>query len=109
MGLFRRIASSLPAARVLVMCFFLQTLTLMSSLLGETPTTIPSYTCVPGPTNRMPRSCALYRPYVTASPVSNATREPVSRRLRSPLYGWYSKKMEFMTPSPFVWVRNSLL
>ena len=102
-------ASSLPAARVLVMCFFLQTLTLMSSGLGDTPTTIPSYTCVPGSMNSTPRSWALKSPYVTASPDSKATREPVSRRLMSPLYGWYSKKMEFITPSPLVWVKNSLL
>ena len=81
----RRSASSEPAARMFVSCFFLQTLTEMSSALGEEPTTMPAYTGTPGPMNSVPRSCALNRPYVTLSPVSNATREPVPRRERSPL------------------------
>ena len=38
----RRRASSLPLARMLVSCFFLQTLTVMSSCLGLTPTTMPA-------------------------------------------------------------------
>ena len=39
----RRRASSEPDARVLVRCLVLQTLTAISSALGEEPTTIPSY------------------------------------------------------------------
>ena len=40
-----------PEARMLVSCFFLQTLTVMSSCLGQTPTTMPSYTGTPAPMN----------------------------------------------------------
>ena len=39
---------------MLVTCFFLHTLTAMSSLLGEWPTTMPAYTGVPGPMNSVP-------------------------------------------------------
>lgn len=41
-GGIRRRASSLPLARVFVKCFFLQTLTTMSSDFGDSPTTMPS-------------------------------------------------------------------
>ena len=61
-GVTRRSASSEPEARMLVSCFFLQTLTDISSLLGQTPITMPSYTGVPAPMNRVPRSWALNRP-----------------------------------------------
>ena len=60
-GTSRR-ASSEPAARILVICFFLQTFTAMSSPRGFSPTIMPSYTIVPGPMNSGPRSCALNRP-----------------------------------------------
>ena len=40
---------------------------------------------VPGVMKSCPLPWALKRPYVTASPVSKATREPVSRRSISPL------------------------
>jgi hypothetical protein len=43
-GGMRRRASSLPEARVFVSCFFLQTFTFMSSLFGDQPTIMPSYT-----------------------------------------------------------------
>ncbi|CAN4026429.1 PrgI family protein, partial [Dysosmobacter welbionis] len=56
-----RSASSEPLARMLVNCFFLQMLTVMSSLRGLTPITIPPYTGTPGPMNRVPRSWALNR------------------------------------------------
>ena len=41
---------------------FLQTFTVISSCLGDTPTTMPSYTFTPGPINSVPRSWALNRP-----------------------------------------------
>ena len=41
-GGVRRSASSDPAARMLVTCFFLQTLTAISSFLGDMPTIMPS-------------------------------------------------------------------
>ena len=62
LGGTRRSASSEPEARILVSCFFLQTLTVMSSCLGDWPTTMPSYTSTPAPMNSTPRSCALKRP-----------------------------------------------
>ena len=40
-GGIRRSASSEPDARMLVSCFFRQTFTVMSSLLGVSPTTMP--------------------------------------------------------------------
>ena len=62
LGGVRRSASSEPEARMLVSCFFLHTLTEMSSALGVSPTIMPAYTGVPGPMNRVPRSWALKRP-----------------------------------------------
>ena len=62
LGGVRRSASSLPAARILVSCLRRQTLTGMSSFLGDCPTTMPAYTGVPGPINSEPRSWALNRP-----------------------------------------------
>ena len=41
---------------MLVSCFFLQTLTVISSSFGETPTIMPPYTGVPGPMKSIPRS-----------------------------------------------------
>ena len=61
-GGIRRSASSEPDARVLVRCFVRQTLTGTSSAFGQTPTTIPPYTFVPGEINIAPRSCAFQMP-----------------------------------------------
>ena len=58
----RRSASSALDERVLVSCFFLHTLSSISSALPVCPITIPEYTFSPGPMNRVPRSCALYKP-----------------------------------------------
>ena len=62
LGVTRRRASSEPEARMLVSCFFLHTLTEMSSCLGHSPTIMPAYTGTPAPMNRVPRSWALNRP-----------------------------------------------
>ena len=44
--------------RMLVSFFSFVGLTSMSSALAFSPTTIPSYTSVPGPTKSWPRSCS---------------------------------------------------
>lgn len=62
LGGVSRSALSALEERVLVSCFFLQTLISISSLLPVCPTTMPLYTFSPGPINRIPRSWALYRP-----------------------------------------------
>ena len=85
LGGVRRKASSALDERVFVSCFFLQTLSSISSPFPFCPTTMPEYTFAPGPINKVPRSCALYRPYVIASPASNAIREPCLRYWISPL------------------------
>ena len=61
-GGVRRSASSDPAARMLVTCFFLHTLQTMSPERAFSPTICPSYTGMPGPTNMRPRSWVLNRP-----------------------------------------------
>ena len=70
-----------------VKCFSLHTFMLKSSPLEFSPTIIPSYTSTPGPMNSSPLSCALYSPYVTDFPFSNATIVPLTRACISPLYG----------------------
>ncbi len=81
----RRSASSALDDLVLVSCFFLQTLISISSALPVWPTTIPAYTFSPGSIKRIPRPCALNRPYVIASPSSKAISEPCLRYIMSPL------------------------
>ena len=50
-----------------------------SSPLEFNPTIIPSYTSTPAPINKSPLSCALYNPYVTDFPGSNAIIVPLTR------------------------------
>ena len=59
LGVMSLSASSLDEERVFVRCFCLQTFTFISSALGLSPMTMPSYTCVPGPMNSVPRPWAL--------------------------------------------------
>ena len=80
-----RSASSALEERVFVSCFFLHTFTSMSSLRPVWPTTIPAYTRSPGPINNVPRSWALNKPYVIASPASKAIRDPCLLYWISPL------------------------
>lgn len=55
-------ASSALEERVFVKCFFLQTLSSMSSGFALCPITMPAYTFSPEPIKSVPRSWALNKP-----------------------------------------------
>ena len=55
-----RMASSATEARILVCFFSFTAFTSISSQREFSPTTMPSYTSTPGPTNSSPRSCRFY-------------------------------------------------
>ena len=100
-------ASSDPEARVFVSFLLRHTLISISSVFPVCPMTIPPYTFSPGPTNNVPLSCALNRPYVIVSPASYAINDPCLRYWISPLYGPYPSNSVFKIPFPFVSVMNS--
>ena len=72
---------------MLVSFFSLVGLTSMSSAREFSPTIMPSYTSVPGPTNIVPRSCRLASAKPVVAPLRSATSEPLGRVRMSPAHG----------------------
>ncbi len=99
--------SSLPEARMLVSFFSLVGFTSMSFSRLCSPQISPSYTGSPGTQNISPRGSRLNSAYATALPARSDTSEPVNRVGKSPRYGSYPSRYEFMMPVPLVSVRNS--
>jgi hypothetical protein len=73
--------------RMLVSFFSFVGFTSMSSAREFSPTIMPSYTSVPGPTNMVPRSCRFASAYPVVGPVRSAISEPVGRVRNSPCQG----------------------
>ena len=79
--------SSEFAWRMLVSFFSFVGFTSMSSARAFSPTTMPSYTSSPGPTNIDPRSWSVSSVNVVLTPSRSATSEPVGRVRSSPCHG----------------------
>jgi len=98
----------LPHLLMLVICFFLQTLTLRSLFLWWIPTTWSSYTWSPAPQNSLPLCWMLSRAYEVTWPCSWAVSDPFSLVAMGPDQGAYSEKTVLSMAVPFVAVSIAL-